>query len=317
MFQLYKDRTFGDYISDTIDFFKKFGKHYFKNYFIVNGIFLMILVVLIYFFTKIYMEFFQSTVISRGQNPNYISEYFNNNLPVFFISFVVMMVLILVISMVNYALPSLYVELYETRGLNFEAKDLIASLKQNFGRLLLFFIASFFIVLPIAFIVLILNVLLCFIIIGFPLFFITLPALMVWISLSFNDYLLGKNSYFNSLGNGFSMLKNNFWPAVGASLIMFIMMYIFQTILTMIPYLFGVASIFTSGQNFNDPAKANEVFGTLSIVMITMMVFSTLFGYIFQNFLNIQQVLVYYSQLEGSQSNSSNNEIELIGSDSE
>jgi len=317
MFQLYKDRSFGDYISDTIDFFKKFGKHYFKNYFIVNGIFLMILVVLIYFFSKIYMEFIQSSVISRGQNPSYVTEYFSNNLPVFIISFIIMMVLILVISIVNYALPSLYVELYEHKGLNFQAKDLIASLKKNFGRLLLFFIASFFVVLPIFFIVFIINIFLCFIIIGFPLFFITLPALMVWFSLSFNDYLLGKNHYFNALGNGFSMLKNNFWPAVGSSLIIFIIMYVLQTILTMIPYLFGVATLFASGQNLNDPANASDAFGTLSVMMIVIMVFSTLFGYIFQNFLNVQQVLVYYSQLEGSQNNTQNNEIELIGSDSE
>ncbi|MES2810951.1 MAG: hypothetical protein V4670_00640 [Bacteroidota bacterium] len=317
MFQLYKDRSFGDYISDTIDFFKKFGKHYFKNYFIVNGIFLMILVVLMYFFSKVYMEFLQSTIITRGQSANYLAEYFNNNLPVFIISFFVIIMLILVISMINYALPSLYVELYESKGLNFEAKDLIASLKRNFGRILIFFIASFFVIIPIFFIVLIINVFLCFIIIGIPLFFITLPALMVWVSLSFNDYLLGKSSYFNSLGNGFSMLKNNFWPAVGASLIMFIIIYILQTMLTMIPYMFGVASIFTSGQNFNDPTNAGEAFGTVSIVIIIMMVFSTLFGYIFQNFLSIQQVLVYYSQLEGSYQNSENNEIELIGSDSE
>lgn len=317
MFQLYKDRSFGDYISDTIDFFKKFGKHYFKNYFIVNGIFLMILVVLIYFFSKIYMEFIQSSVISRGQNPNYVTEYFSNNLPVFIISFIVMMVLILVISIVNYALPSLYVELYEHKGLHFEAKDLIASLKKNFGRLLLFFVASFFVVIPIFFIVFMINALLCLIIIGIPLFFITIPALMVWVSLSFNDYLLGKNSYFNALGNGFSMLKNNFWPAVGASMVMFIIINILQSILTIIPYMIGIASIFSSGQNLNDSANAGDAFGTLSIMMIVVMVLSTLFAYIFQNFLSIQQVLVYYSQLEGSQNNTQNNEIELIGSDSE
>lgn len=317
MFQLYKDRTFGDYISDTIDFFKKFGKHYFKNYFIVNGIFLMSLVVLLYFFTTIYMESIQSSVISAGQNANYIQEYFSNNLPLFIISFVVMVVLILILSMINYAFPSLYVELYETKGINFEAKDLINSLKQNFGRILIFFIASFFVVLPIFLIVFIINVFLCFIIIGFPLLFITLPALMVWVSLSFNDYLLGKNSYFNSLMDGFTMLKNNFWPAVGASLIMVTIMYILQTVFTMIPYLFGIASIFSSGQDLNNPVNSGQAFGALSIIMSVVMIFSTLFGYFFQNILCIQQVLVYYSHLEESHQNDQNSEIELIGSDSE
>ncbi|MBP9792953.1 MAG: hypothetical protein KBC56_03045 [Flavobacterium sp.] len=317
MFQLYKDRDFGAYISDTIDFFKKFGKHYFKNYFIVNGIFLMILVVLIYFFSKIYMEFLQSSMTTVGQNNNYFTEYFNNNLPLFVISLLVFILLIGLISMINYAIPSLYIELYENKGTNFETKELIRSIKQNLGRVFLFFVASFFVVLPVFFIVLILNLALCFILIGIPLFLITIPALMVWISLSFNDYLLGKSSYFTSLGNGYSMLKSNFWPAVGSSLIMFIIVYILQSILTMIPYMFGVASIFASGQNLEDPANTNEVFGTISVLMIILMVFSTLFGYLFQNILNVQQVLIYYSQLEGSNQNSTNNEIELIGSEIE
>ena len=49
MFQLYKKRDFNELVSDTFDFFKIHGKNYFKNYFIINGGFLLILVVLLYF----------------------------------------------------------------------------------------------------------------------------------------------------------------------------------------------------------------------------------------------------------------------------
>jgi len=49
--QLYKSRDFSAFFQDTFAFLKQNGKHYFKHYFIVNGIFLMILMVLGYFFT--------------------------------------------------------------------------------------------------------------------------------------------------------------------------------------------------------------------------------------------------------------------------
>jgi hypothetical protein len=317
MFPLYKDRDFGSYISDTIDFFKKYGKHYFKNYFIVNGGFLMVLVVLMYFFSKIYMEFFQTNMTLGGQNSNYVNEYFNNNIVLYTGSFFVMMILIMIISVINYALPTLYIELFEEKGTNFESAELFNALKQNIGRILLFFLASLFVVIPIFFIVFAINIALCFILIGIPLLFILFPAFMLWISLSFNDYILGKNNYFTSLSNGFAMLKNNFWPAVGASMVMFIIIYILQTIITMIPYMIGLFSMFGSGQNLNDPATSSDVFSTFAIMMVLVMVLSTLFGYLLQNFLNMQQVFVYYSQLEGSNQNSITHEIESIGAEIE
>lgn len=317
MFQLYKDRDFGAYISDTIDFFKKFGKHYFKNYLIVNGFFLIILVVLMYFFSTIYLEIVtgsQNAAMYRGFT---ISNFIEENAIVFIVGLIFFILLMMVISVINYALPSLYIELYENNGLNFSSKELFQSLKQNFGRLLIFFLASLFVMTPIVLLLFTLNILLCFIIIGFPLFFITFPAVMVWIYLSFNDYILGKNSYFTALGNGYSMLKANFWPSVGSTLVMFFILYILQSLVTMVPYMIGIGSIFASGENFQDPNNPNAEISFFSILMIVIFMISTLVGFLFQNILNVQQVLIYYSQLEGSAQNSAASAIELIGQDSE
>ena len=79
MFQLFKERNFSDYINDTFLFFKVQGKHFFKSYFTINGPFLLIAVVLIYFFTKIYMDFVFS-MISGGAvvEENYFGNYFLN-----------------------------------------------------------------------------------------------------------------------------------------------------------------------------------------------------------------------------------------------
>lgn len=317
MFQLYKSRTFGDYVSDPIDFFKKQGKHYFKHYFIINGIFLMIFAVIIYFFTKIYMDFFQSTIINRNSSSNVVNDYFSNNAGVFIGTILGMIILGIIISIINYSYPTLYTKLYEQRGTNFETKDIINSIKGNFGRLLLFMLFSIFTMIPLFFIVMVINVFLCFIIIGFPLFFITFPALMSWMSLTFNNYILERKGYFESIGDGYRMLRSNFWPIVGGTLVMFVILYILQTIITMIPYMFGMISMYSVGNDLSNPENQSDFFGSFSIMMIAVMLLSTLVGFTFQNFLHIQQVLIYYSQVENEDLKTSNDEIELIGNDTE
>jgi hypothetical protein len=49
MQQFYKKRDFGTLISDTFLFFKENGKNYFKNYILINGLLLILLVVIIAF----------------------------------------------------------------------------------------------------------------------------------------------------------------------------------------------------------------------------------------------------------------------------
>lgn len=45
--QFYKKRDFGALVSDTLNFFKLYGKNYFKNYLTLNGGIIILLVVVI------------------------------------------------------------------------------------------------------------------------------------------------------------------------------------------------------------------------------------------------------------------------------
>ena len=78
MFQLFKKRNFSDYISDTFSFFRITGKHFFKNYFIINGTLLILLMVLTYFVFKVYFEMMFANIGSSA--PNFLEDYFNNNI---------------------------------------------------------------------------------------------------------------------------------------------------------------------------------------------------------------------------------------------
>ncbi|WP_348813636.1 hypothetical protein [Flavobacterium maritimum] len=316
MFVLFKKRGFSEYISDTITFFKTFGKHYFKNYFIINGGFLLILMVLIYFIFKVYWEVIFSSL--ENPNANYLESYFADNAALFIGSLLLFVTLAVILSLLNFAFPVLYLQLIEkNNGNNFTTSDLIMSLKENFGRLLIFFLGFAFIIIPAMMVVFVLTFLMIFILIGIPLLFIIGPAFLAWMTLSFHDYLIQKTGFFESLKNGFNLVKQQFWVIVGTTFIMALLIQIIQGILSIIPYFIGIIFIFTTGNSsgFDNPNMEN--LSAMGILMAVVMVLSIVLSYFFNNFLIINQGLIYYSLREENENNTPKSQIDLIGSESE
>ena len=169
MFQLFKKRDFSDYVSDTFQFFRETGKHYLKNYFTICGILLMVLVILTYFLFQVYFDFFLN--FGRlNNNQDFIQSYIENHLAVIILGAVFMFLFIILLSMLNYSIPVIYMDLYtKNNGNNFGTKEILAKFKAQFGRILIFFLGLIFIVTPVLILVFVLLVLLCFIIIGIPL----------------------------------------------------------------------------------------------------------------------------------------------------
>jgi hypothetical protein len=315
MFELYKERDLSANISDTVTFFKSFGKHFFKNFFIINGIFLMILMVLIYFISKIYMEVLFSGANNLTNNPNYFSNYRSENISFVVGGFITAIILIAILSMLNITFPIVYLKLFEKENSpNFSTPEIINELKKNVGKMIIFLLGIGFIIMPLALIVFGILVLLCFILIGFPLLFIIGIAFFSWVMLSYHDYILNDVGFFKALSNGYYLLKLKFWTIVGTTFIMMMLIQIIQGILTVIPYLFTIGSLFVSTQNGSSQA---DNFSTIGIIMAVIMVLSVLLSYIFNNFIVINQGLIYYSLHEDTQNYTTNNQIDLIGTDIE
>lgn len=316
MFQLYKKRDFSSYINDTFQFFKIHGKHYFKNYFTINGIFLLIAVVLLYFVFKIYFEFVFSSFTTGFQNSdNDFGNYIKNNTATVVTVAVFGFLLLMFVSLLQFAFPVIYLDLLDKKnGNNFTTNDIVQQLKKNVFKFLKFILASIFIILPLMAIVFTINVLLCFLIIGFPLFLITIPAIMSLIHLTFYNYIITDDGFFNSLSQAFSDLKQQFWAIVLSTFIIYLIIQVVSTIFSMVPYLFGVASIYTTPRSYDG---TNNPYSIISIMMIAIMVISFLVSYILNNLLLINQGLIYYSQREFNDNISSINTIDLIGTDSE
>ena len=318
MFELYKKRDLSANFSDTTAFFKTFGKHYFKNYLVINGIFLMILVVLIYFISKVYMEVLFSGISNAQNNPNYLMDYFNNNMVLIAGGFLITFLLIIILSMLNISYPVIYLGLVEKNNSNnFQIQEIISGLKSNIGKMIIFLLGSIFVIMPLAAIVFGLLFLLCFILIGIPLIIIVGSAFMSWITLSYYEYILKDVGYFRALANGFSMVKQQFWTIVGTTFLMMMLVQIIQGFITMIPYVLSLIWMFVSTNNLQETGSQTDTFSTMGILLAVIMVFSVLLSYIFNNFILVNQGLIYYGLQEEKENNSTKSQIDLIGTEIE
>lgn len=310
MFTLFKNRDFGDYISDTFQFFKITGKHYFKHYFTLTGGLLMVLVVISYFLFQVYFDFFLKMSTFNSNNSEYLINYMSNNVGLIIgIAFFVF-AFFLFLSMLNYAIPVIYLNLYDTqKGPNFGSKDIFKEFKAKLGKITKFFLITAFVITPVLMVFFMILILLCFLLIGIPLLLIAIPAVFSWIALSFYEYINHDKGYFESLGNGFKSLKRQFFPIVGATFVMYVIIQITMSVFTMIPYSFGIASVMTHNTNGSGATPV------LNIMLTIVMVISMLMSFILNNLLVINQGLAYYSGREFSENISSTDSIDLIGSE--
>jgi hypothetical protein len=312
MFTLFKRRNFGDYVSDTFVFFKLTGKHYLKNYFTINGALLLILVAASYFLFQVYFDFFLK-IDPSGNNFDYLENYLNNNIGLVILIAFGLLLFMIFLSMLNYAVPVIYMDLYREKNVNdFGTKDILSRFKTKFGQIAVFFLVTVFLITPVLMVVFALLFLLCFIIIGIPLLLFAIPTAFSWITLSFFEYLNTDKGVFQSYGSGFKHLTKQYFPIVGSSMIIYIIIQVAMTVFTMIPYMLGLVSVFTG---IEEGSRGTDATSTVSIMMTMVMVFSLLMSYILNNLLLVNQGLVYYSRQEFDENKSADFSIDLIGSE--
>lgn len=317
MIALFKKRNFSDYLNDTFSFFKKDGKHFLKNYFVINGIFLLLLTVFIYFLSKIYFEAIFSSIDNTNPGYNFTEKLFNENLGLFIGSLVGFVILSLFLTLLNFAYPVVYLQQYdENGGSNFTTKQIIGRLKSKAGKIVLYFIISLFVITPLVMILFAVLLFLSFIIIGIPLLIIAIPALFSILSLTLFDYLNTSNGYFTSFGNAIGYLKKQFWPIIGVTMIMYMIVQVVLTIFSMIPYVISMIVLFTSIES-GTADGTTEALSTIGIVMAIIFVIVILANYVLNNLLIVNQGLIYYSRREHEENKTSFGEIDSIGKDFE
>ncbi|WP_335964367.1 hypothetical protein [Galbibacter sp. PAP.153] len=309
--QLYKSRTFGDYFSDTFSFLKQNGKHFYKNYFIVNGVFILTLLVVVFIFSKLYTSYL--TFDSYSTQNGVFSPSFIDNYPILFLLlFLAFFGLILLVGIINYAYTPIYFILYEKHtGCNFTKQEIIKALKANAGKFFIYLLAGLLLAIPVFIFAFIACAVLIVTIIGIPLVLIVLSWLAQFYFIAFIEYLKTDKGVFDCFSYSFSMAFKKFWATNGCVSLFYIIVQAVQTIITMIPYLIAIGAIVVGADSYTDTSQETTApFVTIITAIYVLSFFLNLF---LITVLQMNQGIIYFSLKEDTESINAKSIIDEIG----
>lgn len=241
MIQFYKKRNFRELISDTFYFLKLYGKNYFTNYFLINGLLLILMMFLMVIGLKDILAFFIS-----GTTPSssFIENYFSENLGVIIVVFIIVSLLFLITMVINYSFPVFYIKrIAETHQQHIKLDEILSDIKQNSGRMFIFFLGLTFIITPLSILALGISYILVLLIIGFFLLILSGPTIMNIVNFTLYDYLNTQKGFFSSFSyairSQFSYPNategSPFWKYWGSTIVIYIIIQSITTIFTSIP----------------------------------------------------------------------------------
>lgn len=321
-FQLYKERDFGSYISDTLLFFRNLWKTYFKNFVILNGALLAILCLIFYFILKdFFSEIFSSNLSTTP------SIFNNQNIVIYGTLFLIGLIVAIIFTVITTAYPIIYLRLVDKAnkenrllikgfGDDYETTEITASeifneIKREFWKIVGFGFLAMITFIPIFFIYFIISALLSIIVIGLPFLILGIGAAMTWITQSLYCYLNDEyNGYFDAMGEGWRILFSKFWHIAGASTAMLFIVNMLTGMISFIPYMMGIFITLSAGKSMYQAETATPWF-------IAFYVLNTVSSYLLVNLSYINQGMIYYSSREVEEHVESYSEIDSIGKNEE
>jgi len=309
--ELYKSRGFSEFFQDTFAFIKQNGKHFFREYFIINGIFLLVLAVLGYFFTKFYSDFVFGSILNN-KSTTLLDEYLNDNFVLFMAMVFVFVIVAIIAGIVSYAFPFIYLKLYNhNSGTNFETRDILKAYKANLGKLFTFILCCFLIGIPMLILFSIGALILTVTIIGIMALPLLAGAFMLFYGMALMEYLEGEKGIWECYTYSWELLKSKFWAAVGSVGLFYLIVYIIQNIISIIPYFFGMASMFTTVQ---DGPSHEDLGATMTVVMLAIFFLTFFVSAVLGNVVQLNQGIVFYSLKEDKENINTKSVIDQIGS---
>ena len=175
---------------------------------------------------------------------------------------------------------------------------------ENIGKIIVFIIVSFIIMIP-TIIVFYIALLLSLITIVGP--FIVYAVLILWFSLAFYEYLFTNKGIIDCYGYSWKLFAKKFWSTAGSTALLLVIILIIYGVA------FSVTGIFSSfiEMNSSNPASAIATFQRAFSAPSTLIVF--IFISVVIVLLQIRQGIIYFSQKELLENISTNDEIDQIG----
>ena len=317
MMQFYKKREFGAFISDSFNFFKLYGKNYFKNYILINGLLLILTIAVVIFgFREIFGQLVGGNLNGESY---YFEKYFSDNAGMLTIVGILVFILFVLLGIVNYLYPVFYMKRIAEGAQKVKTDEILSDFKNNAGRIFKMCLGMLLIVLPVTMIVLGFSYLLLLIVIGFFLILLVYPTAFNVSAFLMYDYFNTKRGFIESLSysirSQFSYPNGNekspYWKYWGASIIMFIIMYMITSVFTFVPMIFMYGSILTSAPDGN--FEENPFTGAMGIIFFLFYGVSILASLILSNLMYINAGLMYYDSRTDLHTKIELEEIETIG----
>jgi len=301
---LYKTRDFSAFLSDTIEFFKKHGAHFLKNYILINGVLLVISLLAFLPILNLFIDF--NSFELRGDG-NIKSLFLDNlNSGVFFIYFALLFIASMFTNSISYSFTPIYLKLYqEKNGTNFTSSDIISSLKDYFPKIIKYIIGMIILMIPLSIVFLIATILVACTVVGI---FIPIAVfMMLGMFTMFEYYHKAKNRFFSSFSYAWELIKLKFWHSVGC-------VAIFLLIIGVIQQLFSLVFEQILNINSGELLVQNNLEFTSTMIgsLIISMTFSIIVSFITNSIMMLNQGIIFYSlkgEKDGIQTHSSIDEI--------
>lgn len=306
MFQLYKQRDFSTFVSDTFTFFKLFWRNFFGNYIVIMGGFIAALCVCYFFvFRDLFSSLFNTSNSGMGYD---LSYYFTDSPVLFFVMLAVVIIISILFSIFSIAYPAVYLKMMEESGRGgFTSSEIFARIKALLPRIIRFSFLSMVVFIPLFLVAFVFATALILLVVGVFILILLIPAASVWMVQSFLVYVFNEDiSFFDSMKQGWRILfSKKFWHIIGSAAVVYLIISIVQSLLSTVPYFIILFTSLAMGKGDLDPQLA-VVFSVLYIISIAI-------SYLFSNAVMVNQGLVYYSALEGEKHVQALSEIDLIG----
>lgn len=315
--QFYKKRDFGAFISDSFTFFKLYGKNYFKNYILLNGLLLILMVAIFIFgYRELIMQIFGSNMSGESY---YFESYFEDNIGMFVVVGLITFLLFLLMMIVNYLFPVFYLKRLAEGETKIRTDNILGDFKKNAGKIGKLCLGMIFIVTPLSLILMGISYVMILIVVGIFLIVLVYPALFNVITFLMYDYFNSKRGFFESLSysirSQFSYTngreRSPFWKYWGSTVVISIILYVITTIFTAIPMIFFMLKITTTAPDAS--FEQNPFAGSLGIMMFVMYGISLLVSFFLSNMLYVNSGLMYYDSRRDFHQKVELEEIETIG----
>ncbi len=316
--QFYKKRDFGSLISDTFNFFKIYGKNYFKNYLMLNGI-LIILMVFVFAFG--YKEILMQIIgANNNGESHFMEQYFQENGVLLFVVIALIFIIFAILMILVYLYPVFYMKRIAAGQQNVTMDEILSDFKNNIGRIIIYTVCTLFVVYPLMIIGFGFIYALMLIIIGFFLLILVMPALMNAMFFMLFDYFNTSKGFFESLSyairSQFSYSngreKSPFWKYWGSLLATYFIISTITSIFTLIPGAIYFIFLFTSPSSGNLESSSGmpPVVGTGIAIIYGVYL---LVSFLMSNLMYVNAGFMYYDSRVDLHKKENLSEIDSIG----